>query len=150
MTFKDIGKPRKNIKETDPREIRVPVGIPVLVTNRKDGKKYGLPYYTQFPLIVISEQVQFDFDNTNLETLVNWGTEMIAKYSDTYVGLTLEREVEPDYYDSVIVTYRLWGTRLETQVEVDFRVRKAQSEKAIKEANERKEFKRLQKKFGVA
>lgn len=151
MAFKDIGKPRKVKKESDPRDLCVPVGDAVLHTKapRRGEPGYGEGGgYRTYPCVIIENQETVDIE-TDLTDLADWCNRMLEKHGKTYTDLRIEIEREPTYYDEIITTYRLYGWRKETQVEVDHRLQQARAEKARTEDRERKEFERLQKKFAA-
>ena len=151
MAFKDIGKPRK-AKDTTVY-VTGPVGRPYLLEKGDKLLKqweYSSKYrWLTLPAIIILDQEQLDFgDGADLVTLHETSGKLLTKYGAEYTNLHIEVERETGYYDEVTTTYTLWGTRPETELERDFRLKKEQADKQRKLDAERKEFERLQKKFG--
>jgi hypothetical protein len=108
--------------------------------------------YKEFPFIRIDNQVRVNFDYVSLKELADTFTDLFKQYGDSYSDLRIDAvrgecgcycsdcECGPEFY--------LVGSRLETEDEIDVRIELDIKRQAAVVDRERKEFERLQKKFG--
>jgi hypothetical protein len=142
---------RPKIDPRTPKTIHVRVGNPVRI-NKGDRASGYVPKYTEFPFIRIDNQVRINLDYTSLKTLVETFTDLFNQYGETYSDLRIDavRGECGCYYSDCGCgpEYYLVGSRLETEDEIDVRIELDTKRQAAADNRERKEFERLQKKFG--
>lgn len=110
--------------------------------------KVGTPYLHKTPYagsrqirIIDTESIHF---TRSLDDLIDHLVALREKYSDTYTNLYVDYEIghegERDYY--------LCGARPETEIEANIRLENEARLKNAADERDRREFARLQKKFG--
>jgi len=114
------------------KEIIVPVGTPVLKKTWSNRDK---------PFIYIEGKILFNFD-CSLDAAINDLKDAKALYGTQYKDLSI-REVQKEFSNNGYDYYVLYGKRLETDVEYNFRIENEEK----KEEHERAEYERLLKKF---
>jgi hypothetical protein len=90
------------------------------------------------------------YPQTSLKSLISELTRLQKEYRDRFQDMEfVEKRDCGCYHDcSCSPSYVLYGHRYETDVEYNFRLQQEEKVKTIQEERERKEFERLQAKFG--
>lgn len=146
---------KKKIDPTKPKLLRrVKVGTPVLIKKREDFSKYKAfsPVYCNFPLISISDyRVVKELEYLSLDDILVALSEIAEKYKDTYSNLGFEYDKKFHCYCSVECScqgvYFIVGDRLETELELEFRLNEEANRLDLIQERELKELKRLQSKY---
>lgn len=121
--------------------IRVPVGCEPKIGQYRSGGDYldyGYAHERLYP-------------QSSLKSLIRELTRLQRKYRDRFQDMEfIEKNDCGCFYDcSCSPSYVLYGKRYETDLEYNFRLKQEAKVKANQEERERKEFERLQAKFGA-
>lgn len=121
--------------------ITVPVGAVPKVGKSGYGNTEVLRYESSYGANIYVE--------TTLDDLISTLTDMRKRYKGTYSNLRIDskRDCGCPYDCTCSPTYYVAGTRLEDDVEYDYRIRYETRLKAEREARERKEYEILKAKF---
>lgn len=122
------------------QKIRVKVGDPILdrYSNYDGGGEY----------IRITNTVNVYVETGIIDLAVRLNN-LFMEYGDTYEKLEIEgsHDCGCRYDCHCSPSYYLYGTRLETDLEHNYRLQKEEKQRKDNEERERKEFERLAKKF---
>ena len=122
--------------------ISVPVGCEPKISRYGHGGSeyidYGYAHNRLYPCV-------------SLKSLISELTQLQREHRDRYQDMEfVEKRDCGCYHDcSCSPSYVLYGKRYETDLEYNFRLKQEAERKAEQEERERKEFERLQAKFGV-
>lgn len=119
--------------------ITVPVGAKVTITKGLYNKSEFISYgYTDSIYI-----------EDTLDNLIKTLTDFQNEYKDQYTNLRIREQKCTSCYHSCDCspTFKLFGSRLENDLEYNFRIKKEADEKMAKEQIERKQYEELKAKF---
>jgi hypothetical protein len=125
--------------EMTKRIINVSVGTPAIRMDRGNNPK---PY--------ITDRVSIYPDGTSIESLIDTLNKIQEKYGNDYTNLNIDSERDCGCYHDCTCSpsYYVWGNRLESDLEYDYRINEENSRKAEQEKRDRKAYEELKKKFG--
>lgn len=120
------------------RVISVSVGDPVIRNDRGPNPK---PYIINRVSIYPESQV-----DALIKDLIN----IKEKYGDTYTNLSVESERDCGCYGDCSCSpyYYVWGCRLESDLEYNYRLTEENKRMKEQEERDRKSYEELKKKFG--
>ena len=120
------------------RIINVQIGTP---TVRKDRGSNRKPYITNRISV---------YPETSIDNLIESLNKVKSEYGNDYTDLSIdsERDCGCRYDCTCSPSYYVWGNRLESDLEYDYRINEENSRKAEQEKRDRKAYEELKKKFG--
>jgi hypothetical protein len=123
------------------RNINVSVGTPVI---RKSGYSFAMS-----DRVVIEDRCSI-YPESNISDLIETLKDIEQKYGTEYTNLSIESEECSSCYRDCNCSpnYYVYGNRMETDLEYNFRIEKEAGVKADNEAREREAYEKLKAKFG--
>lgn len=102
------------------------------------------------PKPYITDRVSIYPDGTSIESLIDTLNKIQEKYGNDYTNLNIdsERDCGCRYDCTCSPSYYIWGNRLESDLEYDYRIKVEITRKTMQEEQDRKAYEELKKKFG--
>jgi hypothetical protein len=133
--------------------ITVHVGTPVLINeSARYYSRTATPVDMTKPTVIVINDKETLEPESNLNDMLKTLNRYKSKYGKTYDDLHFDAETEHfcQYQNdcSCRPTFYLAGYRLETEIELQYRLRQERTQQDARDARERAEYEKLKAKFG--